>query len=134
MLTPLRGQTSAKLAVRNPSSNGAPELAGEHFSPVSFLGGMGLTCLEKSNIKMFCTYSSASGDSTCFFSFVFLVKEHAFKLYIYMADVKDFSCNILLSDASTFGVPCIIDRLRPLIWVTAWCEMDFVGTSARHPR
>ena len=71
MLTPLRGQTSAKLAVRNPSSNGAPELAGEHFSPVFLFGGGmgGLTCLEKSNINMFCTYSSASGDSTCFYFF-----------------------------------------------------------------
>ena len=66
-----------------------------------------------------------------FISFVFLVKEHAFKLYIYMAD---FAWNLLPSDASTFGVPSIIDRLRPLIWVTAWCEMEFVVTSVRHPR
>ena len=56
---------------------------------------MGLTCLEKSNIKnVLYLYIQVQMEIAHFFSFVFLVKEHAFKLYIYTADFKDFSWNL----------------------------------------
>lgn len=133
---PSGGKLPQNSAVRNPSSNGAPELAGEHFSPVFFFfgGGDGVDMFGEIQHKKCFVPIQVQMEIAHFFSFVFLVKEHAFKLYIYMADFKDFSWNLLLSDALTFGAPSIIDRLRPLIWVTAWCEMEFVVTSVRHPR